>query len=621
MQTNILSNIFSDHMIIQRDKPITFWGVAKKDTKIELTFNDENFTTVSNAKGEWEINTPALSADGKIRTINVKCDDDSQVIKDVLMGDIWLCSGQSNMEINMLRTRRMFGEINKTVVNPNIRKYHVPMNYHFDEPQKEIPAASWISVKPGNTEIFTATGYFFADEIQKFTKVPVGIILSALGGTPIESWMSKDALFEYPEKIEEAHRHINENFRNELIKNGQKNTDQWYEAVNKFDRGLAEGWSFESCDVSNWKPINLNDRWDEIVDLKGPGVVWLRKEIDIPETKKDLLADIILGTVVDADEVYINGELVGSTGYQYPPRDYAIKNLKAGVNTIAIRVISANGTGGFTFGKTHKILFENGEEMPLTTGWVYKRSLSCEAILSGSPAFQNVPTGNYNGMIAPLSKMKMTGVLWYQGESNAGNPQGYANKLKRLIADWRKNLNDEKLPFFVAQLPNWSPKGDKINWALLRNEQQKVLEVENTRMVVTYDTGEYNDLHPLNKKAVGVRLAKEALTLIYKAPLVSTSPTIQTIDTSKNQLTLSFETYGSSLEILNSEIASGFDLWINKVQIPVEGILVDNEIVITSNYLDDATHISFAFSDDPSDANLYNKEKLPAAPFKKELRP
>ena len=619
MANRLLANIFTDGVILQRDMPIRVWGKGEVDERVVIEFDGKTYESTVDKKGKWEVVLPALPAGGSY-VLTVTSGAVTQVVKDVLMGDVWVCSGQSNMEINMLRTRRMFGEYNKATNNPHIRKYHVPMTYDFHGEQEEIPEATWILACPEEMEKFTATGFFFANKLYEETGVPIGIILSALGGTPIESWMSREALADYPEALAQADQCCEAGHMEKLISEGQKISDAWFENLNRYDRGINERWQSEEFDDSDWKGIDLDVSWDEVTDLKMSGSIWLRKEIEISEALANQSVDIILGTVIDADEVYVNGEQVGGIGYQYPPRDYVVPNLRAGKNTIAIRVIAVGGTGGFTFGKERKFLFADGQKIDLTAGWKYKRALSCSPPTGGAPFFQNTPTGNYNGMIAPLQNLAIKGVLWYQGESNAGSPEGYSKKLEKLITNWRKNWNQGDFPFIYAQLPNWSPKGRIVNWPLLRDEQAKALAVPNTRMAVTYDTGEYNDLHPLNKKAVAERLAGEALSLAYGFDIVSTGPTVAVIKNSDNQFILSFETFESELVLKHGDLVHGLSLWIDDLEVPVEGTICESTVIIDTPYANTTTAISYAWTDDPADANLYNAIGLPTVPFKKSVQ-
>jgi len=618
MSEKILANIFSDGMILQRDMPIKIWGKALPRAEVSVKFDDSVYETSADEGGKWGIILPALSVGSQHKLI-VNSGDVTQEVNDILMGDIWICSGQSNMEINMLRTKRMFGEYNKTANNPYIRKYHVPMNYNFHGVQDEIPEANWIKVEPGETEKFTATGFFFANKLYEEQGVPIGLILSALGGTPVESWMSRAALADYPDALAKADQCREVGYMEKVAAADQKASDEWYQTLNEFDRGLNEKWYQEDFADEDWKEIDLNVPWDEVTDLRASGSIWFRKEVEISAALANQPADIILGTIADADEVYINGEQVGGIGYRYPPRDYPIPNMRSGINTIAIRVTAAGGMGEFGFGKARKLLFEDGTEIPISDDWKYKRSLSCPPLAGGTSFFQNTPTGNYNGMIAPLHNLAIKGVIWYQGESNAGSPEGYSKKFGTMITDWRKNWGQGDFPFLFVQLANWGPKGDLMHWELLRDEQTKTLEIPNTRMVVTNDVGEYNDLHPLNKKAVGERLAGEALSLAYGMDIVSTGPTWASIHRTGNQFNINFETYGSELTLKYGDIVYGLSAWIDEVEVAVEGVIHGTTVIIETPYAEKITAISYAWMDDPADANLYNAVGLPAVPFKKEL--
>jgi len=618
MEERLLANIFTDGVILQRDMPIRIWGTATPTAAVSVKFDSDIYEVAADTDGKWEVVLPALPV-GDPHKLIVSSGSMMLEVNDILMGDIWICSGQSNMELSMTRTRRMFGAYNKAANNPNIRKYHVPMNFNFHGVQNEIPASSWIKVEPGEIEKFTAAGFFFANKLYEETGVPIGLILSALGGTPVESWMSREALVDYPEILVQADECKQEGYMENITKAEQKINDEWYKNLHTFDRGSNEKWYQEDFIDDDWKEIDLNVPWDEVTDLRASGSIWFRKEVEISAELADQPADIILGTIVDADEVYINGEQIGvGIEYRYPPRDYPIPNLKVGINTIAIRVIAVKGMGEFTFGKAHKLLFADETEISITNNWKYKRALSCPP-LEGMTFFQNKPTGNYNGMIHPFHRFPIKGVIWYQGESNAGTPKGYSKKFSTMIADWRKNWGQGDFPFLFVQLANWGPKGHLMHWELLRDEQTKTLETPNTRMVVTYDVGEYNDLHPLNKKAIGERLASEALSLAYGKDLVSTGPTLISIERSKNQFLLNFETFGSELTLKHGDVVYGLSAWINEVEVAIEGAINGTTVIIETPYAEKITAISYAWIDDPADANLYNAEDLPAVPFKETI--
>ena len=619
MAKGILANIFVDGVVLQRDLPIKFWGKIDPVTAVTINFDGANYETVANEEGTWEMTVPAMPA-GKGYELKVSSEDMVQTVKDILVGDVWICAGQSNMELPMARVKRMFADKIKNSNNPNIRQYHLPLTSDFWNKSDIIPESLWISVEPGQTEKFSATGFFFANKLQEELDVPIGLVMTAIGGTPVEAWMSREALSDYPEALAMADECRQDGYMDEVTVSEQKAHEDWFKNLTKFDRGLNEQWFKESFTDEDWKTIDLNVSWDEVTDLKASGSVWLRKEVEISENLASQSADIILGCIVDADEVYLNGVKIGETGYRYPPRDYKIPNLKVGKNTIAIRIVVTNQIGGFIFGKEHKLLFADKTEIMITDEWKYKRSVSCPQA-PGLTFFQYRPTGNYNGMIHPLHNYPIKGIIWYQGESNAGNPKQYSQKFGKMITDWRERWNQGNFPFIFAQLSNWSPKGNLMNWELLREEQTKILATTpNTRMVVTNDVGEYNDLHPLDKKSVGERLAGEALSLAYDMDIVATGPTLSTIEKLEDQFILHFETGKSMLTLKNGAVVYGLSIWINDIEIPVEGTINGITVVIKTPHANKVTTISYAWVDDPTDANLYNDFGLPAVQFKKEVQ-
>lgn len=621
MSKKLLANIFKDGMVLQRDIPIKVWGNAKANVQVMVTFNQDTHETAADPFGRWEITLPALpvSPDYKSHQLTVSAGDDVEEVNDILMGDVWICAGQSNMELPMSRVRQMFADEIKNSNNSHIRGYQLPLTFDFHQVQDVIPEASWIKVTPNQTERFSATGFFFANKLYESLGVPIGLVMTAVGGTPIEAWMSREALFEVdPDQLDEVDQCQQAGYIDQVSRAEQEERGAWYQNLNEFDRGLTEKWYEENFDDENWKEIDLNVSWDEVTGLKACGSIWLRKEVEVPATLLGQPADLILGCIVDGDEVYVNGVRVGQTDYRFPPRDYPVPHLKEGKNTIAIRVIVTNGIGGFILGKEHKLLFADATEIELEKDWRYKRALSCPPLRTMT-FFQYKPTGNYNGMIHPLHNFPIKGVIWYQGESNAGNPKNYRKKFSTMLTDWRKNWNVGDFPFIFTQLSNWSPKGQLMNWERLRDEQTKTLMIPNTRMVVTNDVGEYNDLHPLNKKTVGERLAGEALSLVYGMDIVSTGPMLTTIEKIKNQFILNFETFGSVLKLSHGEVVYGLSAWIDEIEIAVEGVIDGTTVVIKTPYAQKVTAISYAWIDDPTDANLYNAEGLPAVQFKKEI--
>ena len=614
--SKLLANIFTDGVVLQRDLPIKFWGEADAHTKVEITFNNIKTEVTADATGNWDALYEPLPAGSGTLELIVAANGETEKVTDILMGDVWVCAGQSNMELPMIRTRRVNADEIATALNAEIREYHIPETYVFKAPRSAIPVSPWLQIEPGNTEKVTAVGYFFAKKLNAELGVPVGLVLTALGGTPIESWMSREILTDYPDLLKQTEPLSPEYIKTVATRENELHA-AYYEKINRYDRGYTEKWFDANFDDADWQPISLNQPWDEVDDLKATGVIWLRKTVIIDNPQS---ADIILGTVSDADEVYVNGVKVGETGYKYPPRDYPVTNLQRGENVIAIRVVANGGTGGFTFGKNRRLLFADGSELPLSENWKYCRALACP---SAPPQtfFRNSPTGNYNGMIAPLTKFPIKGVIWYQGETNAWTPAGYHEKFAAMITDWRRNWQLGDFPFIFAQLANWCPKGGKMNWELLRDEQRKTLSVPNTRMVTTYDIGESDDLHPLDKKTVGERMANEALSLTYGKDIIATGPTLATITCADNEITVNFEQSDSKLTVDKDVLVKGFSIWVDEIEIPIaaQSNGEHGEVIIKTEHAAAVTHVSYAWMDDP-DANLYNEAGLPTIPFKAEIK-
>ena len=614
----LLASIFCDKAILQQNQPIKLWGFTTANTELSVKFlkttnkTDIAHTTTSNQDGNWEIILPAVSA-GDSYELQVSDGTHSITVKDILIGEVWVCSGQSNMQLPMQRAKHSCPPEVFKIENSEIRQFIVPIEFNFHEEQDDFAESEWTCVSPEHTANFSAAGFFLAQKLYEELKVPIGIILSAVGGTPIQSWMSREALQEFPEELAFTNKCQNDRYVREIQDSEQRTSDEWYKFLDKSDIGLQEQWFTPEYNDSGWKDIKLSDSWTENPDLQACGSIWLRFTVDIPEELAHIPTKLFLGCVIDADHVYVNGELVGNITYRYPPREYDVKNLKAGRNVIAVRVIAYNGTGGFVKGKTHKLCWGNKEIM-LDGIWKYKRAVTCEAILP-TTWFNNVPTGLYNQMLAPLHRYAVKGVAWYQGESNTGSPQKYYEYFNAMVANWRKRWNESKLPFIFVQLANYIPDPCEYSWAVLREEQRKSLAIEDTAMVVAIDVGEYNDLHPINKKAIGERLALAALKTAYDFDIVHSGPLFESVATTDDKLILNFDLVGSGLTTRNNENLEGFEICINDKFIPAQAVLEGDCVVIHSAETKNISAVRYAWSDSPDDANLLNKEGLPASPF------
>lgn len=616
-----LPRLISDGMILQRDIPLEIWGWASPNEKIEITFNKKKFQTITSPDGNWNIILPSQKAGGPYEmTLSAS---NTIVLKNILFGDVWLCSGQSNMELPMERVKDKYKEIVEKADNSKIRQFLVPDQYDFFKENVDFSSGEWSAVNPQNILKFSAVAYFFANEIYTKYKIPIGIINSALGGSPAESWISAEAIKKFQEYEQEYQKFKDGTLGTQIEANDRKISNDWYKTINIQDEGLKNYWIQPDLDDSDWETMNIPGYWANTSLGNINGSVWFRKEIDLKNFKSNT-AKLILGRIVDADSVYVNGHFVGTTSYMYPPRIYSFdsKFLKEGRNEIAIRVINNSGKGGFVEDKPYELILEN-ETIDLKGSWKYK--LGTKMLPLPSQTFIRwKPVGLYNSMIAPLKNYGIKGVLWYQGESNTKKPEEYAALIETLITNWRTEWKQGDFPFLYVQLPNYmEPKTEptESNWAVLRQQQKNILKVPNTAMAIAIDLGEWNDIHPLNKYDVGKRLALQAQKIAYgEKKIVSSGPLFNAMERKNNQLILSFTDIGSGLIAKNNPSLKGFEIagkdgkfvWALAT---IEG----NKIKVWNENVPEPFKVRYAWADNPVEANLYNKENLPASPFESAL--
>lgn len=609
-----LPRLISDGMVLQRDTPLQLWGWASPKETVTVKFLDKSYQTKADKKGDWKITLPSQPAGGPY-TIQIN----GIQLKDILIGDVWLCSGQSNMELPIRRTLDLYADEVKQVNNPMIRLFRVPMYYNFSEKEADYQGGNWKAATQENILDFSAVAYFFAKELYDKYKVPVGIINTAIGGSPAEAWISANALKNYPILEAEAQKCAVSGFIEETKKWEQQASNEWYSAMIKTDKGIGE-WHKKNIDTSGWNDYYLPGLWkDKGMDVKN-AVIWLRKEFEVAKEDEGKSATLRLGYIIDSDSAFVNGTFVGTTGYQYPPRIYRIPKgtLIAGKNTVAIRIVT-NEWGGIKEDKPYKVAIGN-KETDLTGKWKYRIGTE----LPPSPPntfFQYKPMGLYNGMIAPATNYKVKGVLWYQGESNTGRAKEYKTLFPDLINDWREQRNEPQLPFIYAQLPElnkpWKQPAES-GMAELREAQRLALSLPYTGMAVTLGFGEWNDIHPLNKKDVAHRMALEAMRVAYGENIVSTGPQLKNMQSEENTIILTFDFVGEGL--YSNSIINGFTIaGADKKYVWAEAaILNKNQVKVWSNQIQNPVSVRYAWADNPEGANLKNKEGLPASPFEAE---
>lgn len=596
---------FQDGMVLQRNAKVNIWGFASKGTVLGLEMLGCRYETTADNNNEFifSINTPEAGGPYNMR---IWSGDDEEIIHDILIGDVYIISGQSNMELMLTRTIDLIGERLDDIDYPMIREFRVPEQIAFGKQEKQFSDGSWLKAVRKDILSMSATGFNFAENVYKKHKIPIGLINNSIGGTHIEAHLPEEVLHTYDRYEEILDKCKDEKYVKGVQQAELKEMETWYKNLGEKDPGMSGEvpvYALENFDDSTWNSIEIPCFFagTELEDYHGS--VWLRHEFEIPEDYLKEGALLRLGVLIDGDETFVNGIMVGKVDYKYPPRRYKIPDgvLKTGKNVVTIRLILNRDTGGFTLGKRHCLqgcsyIYEGGYrgeasmpddahpetgrwEINLAGTWKYQKGAMLDE-LPPMTFFQYKPSALYNGMMYPLLKYSFKGGLWYQGESNDEDPVGYSNLLIDLIKCWRKWFG-QSLPFLYVQLPSYDDPShlvDENSWAIIREEQRIVSEeLRDVSMVVTIDKGEGNDLHPQTKDIIGNRLAIAAESLVYGGNGELCGPIIERIN---------YFTYEGSVKIMFSHCTGGIKLINNNIDYFELGY-VTSDVNNTFNVYDD----------------------------------
>ena len=545
-------------------------------------------------------------------------------IKDILIGDVWFCSGQSNMEFEMSKASEKYAKEIETSENKHIRQFLVKRRIGFNPNDDVETEDGWQSANSKSVLKFTAVGYFFAKNLYEKYKIPIGLINCSYGGTPAEAWINEEVLKEFPEYYAKAMEYKNTKLVDSIMQKDKQFTKNWYNQINHGDIGLSEKWYSEKYNSAEWKTAAMPDFWQNFgLDNAEGAVVWFLKDIDIPASLAGKKAILRLGNIILKDSTYFNGIQVGSGTNKYTPRKYPIdgKLIKEGKNKIVVRVLNEYGDGGFIKDKPYQLEID-GTVIDLKGDWQYKLSVTTKPLLRDEVTrFQVQPTAMYYGMLSPIIGYGIKGVIWYQGESNTSRANEYRTLFPSLINSWRKEWNQGDFPFLFVQLANINkPKNEpgESKLAELQEAQLLTLSLPNTGMAVTNDIGEWNDVHPLNKADVGMRLALAAQKLAYNdKKVVYSGPTYVSHKIEGNKITITFSNIGTGLMAKGGGDLKYFSIadsskkfmWANA---RIEG----NKIIVWNDVITSPIAVRYAWADNPLGANLYNKEGLPASCFR-----
>jgi sialate O-acetylesterase len=617
-----IPRIIGSNMVVQRNMPITLWGWADSREKVTITFAGKSLSSKADNQGKWKIVFPSMDAGGpysmEIRGKNL------MVLHNIMVGEVWICSGQSNMEF-VVKSSINGPEEAQAAIYPEVRLFDVPNRVAFS-PAEDVTGGEWMECSPATVANFSAVGYFFGRDLFQDLKVPVGLISTNWGGTLIESWTSEDALYTVPERRSSVDR-----LRNLDLEKVEADQKQRVSYIKSLVTGTTDGivnnkaiWSAADYDDKDWAQMKVPGLWEQSLLPGLDGVVWFRREVEIPENMMQSDVILSLGKIDDSDITWFNGTQIGSMVNKYnTERYYSVPGdlLKPGKNIITVRIEDTGGGGGFWSADSMMYLQGLNQRIPLAGDWKFKINplqYSFDESLSGP---NDYPCVLYNGMIYPLLNYAVKGALWYQGESNADEAYLYRTLLPLMINNWRDKWNNPDLVFLIVQLANFQQPSDKpgnSDWAELREAQQMALSLPLTGMAVTIDIGDAEDIHPRDKQDVGFRLFLAARKIAYHENIVFSGPVYKSYTIEANRIVIAFEHTGNGLVArdkygyVKGFAISGADQNFKWARAMIKG----DQVVVFYTEVTETVAVRYAWADNPDDANLYNKEGLPAAPFR-----
>ena len=624
-----LPQLFQQGMVVQRGKPIPVWGKADAGERIVVTLNKKQAATTAAADGRWRVDLPAMKAGGPY-TMEVRSErGEVREIGDVLVGDVWLCSGQSNIDVTVERVYPWYTKAIDTYENTQIRLFRVQNETDTHGVRDDIRPTSinWKPVSKQNAWLFSAVGYFLGRCQFDKTGVPQGIIVNSWGGTPIEAWISADSLQQtFPQMIDQVRLYQNDDYVRTQQQANALMGQHWNQMLDEKDPGVKEGFTSADYDDSQWEQVSQYAQdWAKSGGRGIVGSLWLRQHVTIDKAHAGQPARLLLGTLFDADKTYVNGRLVGTTGYQYPPRRYDLPEglLREGDNVITVRFINKYGVVHFIKEKPYLIAFGNDRQslnplpqdiIPLSETWRFHKGAEMPGCPSGGASLQNLPTTLYNAVLHPLAPYALSGIVWYQGESNTGNPQPYEQLLTMMIGNWRSLWQQPDLPFVVVQLANHMAPSDgpqNSNWARLREAQRQVAKkMENVELASAIDLGETVDIHPLRKREVAERISLCFDRSVYKNKKVRLMPEVVSAVSDGSSVTLTFDQpLRPCADLYEFEVAGQDGRFQNATA------RADGNRVIISSPVAQPCRVRHAWKDNPIRLNAYAETGLPVGPF------
>ena len=613
-----LPGYFTDNMMLQRDMPIKIWGWGNRYETVTVSIHDQKVNTRCKKDGTWEIILSPIPYGGPY-SLTVQGKENSIKIENILIGDIWLCSGQSNMEWTVEQSANSKQEV-QNANYPEIRALKVPKSIK-NSPQDNFNA-QWEICSPSTVGAFSGIAYYYARALYKEVQIPIGIINASWGGTDIETWISDEAFTALPSNVQKQYNMEVVNNLEEYIRQNKGQKQAFLDAMEN-DPGINNQWFIPGFNTVAWEEMKVPGEGGTTPLSLIDGHVWFKYEPNLTCTEAGRPATLSLGTIDDADITWVNGTKVGNASGWDTPRIYSIPPgiLKEGSNNITVRVTDNGGSGGM-WGQEADIYLEiDNTRHSLAGNWKYQMSVANADyhVLDITPNM--VHSSLYNTMIHPLTPFRIKGVIWYQGENNVGAGYDYRTLFQTQIKDWRTRWGYE-LPFYWVQLANLYPEDTTpvgSSWAELRESQAMTVELPHTGQATIYDIGDAYSIHPTNKQEVGRRLSLIALHKDYgRDSLVYSGPTFQNVSFKENTAVITMNTYGSQLTIHNKYgYLEGFSIAGEDRKFVWAKAFIDanGKIIVYNENIAEPVAVRYAWSNNPA-ANLFNAQGLPAIPFR-----
>lgn len=609
-----LPALVSDGMVLQRGQALPLWGWADAGENVNISFRGKTYAAQADSTGCWRVTLPAQKPGGPY-AITVG----DITVSDVMVGDVWLCSGQSNMDVMVERVSPQYPDATFDYANDRIRLLRVRNTTDTHGPAHDVPTDGWHHLCREAAWRYSALAYFLARQMYDRTGVPQGVIVNSWGGTPIEAWIDADRMRQhYPEAYSETMLYQDDRLVHALQEAGNRANTSWRLTLDSLDPGLAGGWARTAYDDAAWPVVNQYGQL--LPDRNLSGSLWLRQHVVVDKAHAGKPCTLLLGTMYDSDITYLNGRQVGTTGYEYPPRRYQVPQglLAEGDNVIAIRFINHAGVPHFYKQKPYRLVFADGDTIGLSPMWRAQVGARIARAPQAGVSLQNMPSTLYNAVLAPLAPYAVAAAVWYQGETNTGRPQLYAEQLRLMLDSWRQKWQRPDMPFVIVQLAGYMQPSDQpqqSGWAELREAQRTVARDDrHAELAVAIDLGETVDIHPLRKREVAERVANAIDRTVFgkkKAPL---SPQPLKATATGATVTVDFDQPLVPRELAEYELA-GPDGVYHNARATAQG----RSVALTADGVSQPVSVRYAWKHNPIKANTYGQNQLPATPFQMQV--